>query len=97
MSDSLDHLIEIWDQMSHPPINPFFNFENLLIFSQISSHIFKRLKWLGNKYYSHLITLLYLAVWHGYHLGYFMLFAFEFMCMVAQEQVFLFNFKELFD
>ncbi|CAK5103726.1 unnamed protein product [Meloidogyne enterolobii] len=54
------------------------------------NHIFKRLKWLGNKYYSHLITLLYLAVWHGYHLGYFMLFAFEFMCMVAQEQLYTF-------
>ncbi|KAL7073086.1 hypothetical protein ACQ4LE_007775 [Meloidogyne hapla] len=54
------------------------------------NHIFKRLKWLGNKYYSHLITLLYLAVWHGYHLGYFLLFAFEFMCMVAQEQLYSF-------
>ncbi|KAF7634751.1 hypothetical protein Mgra_00005785 [Meloidogyne graminicola] len=54
------------------------------------NHIFKRLKWLGNKYYSHLITLLYLAVWHGYHLGYFLLFSFEFMCMIAQQQFYLF-------
>ena len=54
------------------------------------NHIFKRLKWLGNKYYSHFGTLLFLAVWHGYHLGYFLLFAFEFMCMVAQEQLYKF-------
>lgn len=53
----------------------------------ISSHIFKRLKWMNNKYLSHVGTLLFLAVWHGYHLGYFLLFAFEFMCMMAQEQV----------
>uniref|UniRef100_A0A7E4W527 Lysophospholipid acyltransferase 5 n=1 Tax=Panagrellus redivivus TaxID=6233 RepID=A0A7E4W527_PANRE len=52
------------------------------------NHIFKRLKWLGNKYYSQGITLVYLAVWHGYHLGYFLLFLFEFGTVVAQEQLF---------
>jgi len=52
------------------------------------NHVFKRLKWLNNRFYSHSITLFYLAVWHGYHLGYFILFAFEFMCMIAQENLF---------
>lgn len=52
------------------------------------NHIFKRLKWIGNKFYSHVITLFYLAVWHGYHLGYFLLFAFEMACMIAQEQLY---------
>jgi len=52
------------------------------------NHIFKRLKWLGNKYYSHGITLFYLAVWHGYHLGYFLLFIVEFCCVVSQEQLY---------
>jgi lysophospholipid acyltransferase 5 len=51
------------------------------------SHLFKRLRFIGNKFASHLITLFYLALWHGYHLGYFMLFAFEMACMTAQEQV----------
>uniref|UniRef100_F1L2G8 Lysophospholipid acyltransferase 5 n=1 Tax=Ascaris suum TaxID=6253 RepID=F1L2G8_ASCSU len=52
------------------------------------NHIFKRLRWLGNRNLSHIITLIYLAVWHGYHLGYFVLFAFEFACMLAQEQLY---------
>jgi lysophospholipid acyltransferase 5 len=52
------------------------------------NHIFRRLRWLGNKYISQAITLFYLAVWHGYHLGYFMLFAYEFACVSAQEQVY---------
>jgi len=52
------------------------------------NHIFKRLRWLGNKYYSHSITLIYLAVWHGYHLGYFLLFAYEFACVIAQDQLY---------
>uniref|UniRef100_A0A915CVU8 Lysophospholipid acyltransferase 5 n=1 Tax=Ditylenchus dipsaci TaxID=166011 RepID=A0A915CVU8_9BILA len=52
------------------------------------NHIFRRLKWLGNKYYSQAITLSYLAIWHGFHLGYFMLFFYEFTCMWAQGQLF---------
>ncbi|VDM43947.1 unnamed protein product [Toxocara canis] len=52
------------------------------------NHIFKRLRWLGNRNISHLVTLAYLAVWHGYHLGYFILFAFEFSCVLAQDQLY---------
>ncbi|KAI1713084.1 MBOAT, membrane-bound o-acyltransferase family domain-containing protein [Ditylenchus destructor] len=52
------------------------------------NHVFRRLKWLGNKYYSQGITLFYLALWHGYHLGYFLLFAVEFACVVAQEMLY---------
>ncbi|KAI3415366.1 hypothetical protein GPALN_004978 [Globodera pallida] len=54
------------------------------------NHIFKRLRWLGNKFVSHFATLFYLALWHGYHLGYFMLFIHEFACMAAQEQLYEF-------
>ncbi|RCN46331.1 MBOAT family protein [Ancylostoma caninum] len=52
------------------------------------NHIFRRLRWLGSKAGAHLTTLGYLAIWHGYHLGYFLLFFFEFGCMVAQEQLY---------
>ncbi|KAL3079598.1 hypothetical protein niasHT_037160 [Heterodera trifolii] len=54
------------------------------------NHLFKRFKWVGNKLASHALTLFYLALWHGYHIGYFMLFAHEFMCMAAQEQLYEF-------
>ncbi|VBB27709.1 unnamed protein product [Acanthocheilonema viteae] len=53
------------------------------------NHLYRRLRWLGNRIYSHLITLIYLAIWHGYHLGYFILFFFEFACILAQKQFYL--------
>ncbi|CAD6197556.1 unnamed protein product [Caenorhabditis auriculariae] len=52
------------------------------------NHIFRRLRWMGNKLASHLVTLMYLAVWHGYHLGYFLLFLIELACVVSQEQLY---------
>ncbi|KAK6020587.1 MBOAT family protein [Ostertagia ostertagi] len=52
------------------------------------SHIFRRLRWLNSKPGAHLVTLGYLAIWHGYHLGYFLLFFFEFGCVMAQEQLY---------
>ncbi|KAK5965323.1 Lysophospholipid acyltransferase 5 [Trichostrongylus colubriformis] len=52
------------------------------------NHIFRRLRWLNSKPAAHLVTLGYLAIWHGYHLGYFFLFFFEFGCVVAQEQLY---------
>ncbi|CAJ0604512.1 unnamed protein product [Cylicocyclus nassatus] len=52
------------------------------------NHIFRRLRWLGSRAAAHLVTLSYLAIWHGYHLGYFFLFLFEFGCMIAQEQLY---------
>uniref|UniRef100_A0A0R3RUJ4 Lysophospholipid acyltransferase 5 n=1 Tax=Elaeophora elaphi TaxID=1147741 RepID=A0A0R3RUJ4_9BILA len=50
------------------------------------NHLYRRLRWLGSQTHSHLITLIYLAIWHGYHLGYFILFFFEFACVLAQKQ-----------
>ncbi|PAV81015.1 hypothetical protein WR25_06936 [Diploscapter pachys] len=52
------------------------------------NHIFRRLRWLNSKFGAHLVTLMYLAIWHGYHLGYFILFFYELSCMVAQEQLY---------
>lgn len=42
-------------------------------------HIFKRLVFLGNKDLSQLLTLIFLAVWHGFHTGYYMTFLFEYI------------------
>ncbi|CAB3403626.1 unnamed protein product [Caenorhabditis bovis] len=52
------------------------------------NHLFRRLRWLNNKLASHLITLGYLAIWHGYHLGYFLLFGIELACVQAQNQLY---------
>uniref|UniRef100_A0A0K0FR60 Lysophospholipid acyltransferase 5 n=1 Tax=Strongyloides venezuelensis TaxID=75913 RepID=A0A0K0FR60_STRVS len=50
------------------------------------NHVFKRLRFLGNKLASQALTLFYLAVWHGYHLAYFLLFTYEMICMISQDQ-----------
>lgn len=51
------------------------------------SHLFRRMRWMNSKMGAQFATLMYLAIWHGYHLGYFLLFIFEMACMLAQEQV----------
>uniref|UniRef100_A0A8R1TK51 Lysophospholipid acyltransferase 5 n=1 Tax=Onchocerca volvulus TaxID=6282 RepID=A0A8R1TK51_ONCVO len=53
------------------------------------NNLYRRLQWLGNQTYSHFITLIYLAIWHGYHLGYFIIFVLEFGCILAQKQFYL--------
>lgn len=45
----------------------------------VARHVFKRLAFLGNKDLSQLLTLVFLAVWHGFHSGYYVTFLFEFI------------------
>uniref|UniRef100_A0A0K0DTR0 Lysophospholipid acyltransferase 5 n=1 Tax=Strongyloides stercoralis TaxID=6248 RepID=A0A0K0DTR0_STRER len=52
------------------------------------NHVFKRLRFLGNKHLSQGFTLFYLAIWHGYHLGYFIIFGYEMICMISQTQLY---------
>ncbi|KAK6045886.1 hypothetical protein COOONC_16609 [Cooperia oncophora] len=52
----------------------------------VKNNIFRRLRWLDSKPLAHLITLMYLAIWHGYHLGYFLIFGLEFGAMMAQQE-----------
>ncbi|GAA6229262.1 lysophospholipid acyltransferase 5 [Lates japonicus] len=49
-------------------------------------HVFKRLKFLGNKTLSHVTTLLFLSIWHGLHSGYFMCFSMEFLIIIVERQ-----------
>lgn len=42
-------------------------------------YVFKRLKFLGNKQLSQFGTLLFLAIWHGFHAMYFVTFLLEFL------------------
>ncbi|XP_072022573.1 lysophospholipid acyltransferase 5-like [Amphiura filiformis] len=43
----------------------------------VARYVYKRLKFLGNKVISQAVTLLFLAVWHGYYIGYYICFFFE--------------------
>ncbi|XP_064214490.1 lysophospholipid acyltransferase 5 [Tribolium castaneum] len=52
-----------------------------------AQYIYKRLKFLGNRHVSQLATLLFLAVWHGFHSGYYVCFFFEFMVVYMEREV----------
>ncbi|XP_022249309.1 lysophospholipid acyltransferase 5-like isoform X2 [Limulus polyphemus] len=53
----------------------------------VAQYIFKRLKFLGNKLLSQAATLLFLALWHGLHSGYYVCFFNEFMVMKMEKDV----------
>ena len=52
-----------------------------------AENIYKRLRFLGSKLYSQFGTLLFLAVWHGFHSGYYVCFFLEFIIMYAEKDI----------
>ncbi|XP_076183758.1 lysophosphatidylcholine acyltransferase 3 protein nessy isoform X2 [Ptiloglossa arizonensis] len=52
-----------------------------------AEYIYKRLKFLGLKLYSQFGTLLFLALWHGFHSGYYACFFLEFIIMYAERDL----------
>ena len=52
-----------------------------------AKYIFKRLKFLNSKFISHICTLLYLAMWHGWRSGYYVTFTMEFLIMKMEWEV----------
>lgn len=51
------------------------------------TYLFKRLAFLGSKDLSQIVTLLFLALWHGYFAGYFSCFLFEFLVLTCEKQM----------
>ncbi|XP_051164002.1 lysophospholipid acyltransferase 5 [Leptopilina boulardi] len=52
-----------------------------------AEYVYKRLKFLGSKLYSQIATLAFLAVWHGFHSGYYMCFIMEFIIMYFEKDM----------
>ncbi|XP_043528844.1 lysophospholipid acyltransferase 5 [Frieseomelitta varia] len=52
-----------------------------------AEYIYKRLKFLGSKIYSQFFTLVFLAVWHGFHSGYYLCFFLEFVITFAEKDL----------
>lgn len=50
-------------------------------------YVFKRLKFLRSKFLSHILTLIYLALWHGWKSGYYVTFTIEFLIMKVERDV----------
>ncbi|TDG44010.1 hypothetical protein AWZ03_009559 [Drosophila navojoa] len=53
----------------------------------VAQYIFKRLKFLNNRNISYAAALGFLAVWHGYHSGYYMAFLMEYMIVSTEKQI----------
>ncbi|KAJ1528521.1 hypothetical protein ONE63_006928 [Megalurothrips usitatus] len=53
----------------------------------ISQYVYKRLKFLNSKVASQLGALGFLAIWHGFHSGYYVCFFNEFIVMLMEKEV----------
>ncbi|GFY45890.1 lysophospholipid acyltransferase 5 [Trichonephila inaurata madagascariensis] len=53
----------------------------------VGQYVFKRLKFLGNRYISQAAALGFLAIWHGLHSGYYSCFLSEFIVMYFEKDV----------
>lgn len=53
----------------------------------LGQYIYKRLKFLGNRSISHGAALLFLALWHGFHSGYYICFMMEFLVISVEREV----------
>lgn len=60
---------------------------NLQTNQWVLKYVYKRLKFLGNRNISHISALMFLAVWHGFHSGYYMTFFMEFVIIHFEKEV----------
>ncbi|CAH8288962.1 unnamed protein product, partial [Heterobilharzia americana] len=51
----------------------------------VLEYVYKRLRFLGNKNLSQLVTLLFLAIWHGTHSGYYINFGVELLVVIVEK------------
>jgi len=52
----------------------------------VAVYVYKRFKFLGNQMVSQVITLVFLAVWHGFHFGYYLTFLNEFLTIRVERE-----------
>jgi len=52
----------------------------------VAVYVYKRLKFMGSRTISQVVTLLFLAVWHGFHSGYYLTFLNEFLTVKVERE-----------
>lgn len=67
-------------------LNNYIQSMNIQTNKWASNYIYKRLKFLNCKPISFLITTIFLAVWHGFHSGYYLTFALEFFVINFEKE-----------
>ena len=54
----------------------------------VKTHVYKRCKFLKNQMLSQLITVVFLAIWHGTHSGYYLAFLYQILSVRFEKQFF---------
>ena len=57
------------------------------VLTYIFRYVYKRLKFLGIRWLSRLLTLLFVGLWHGVWPGYYITFILEFIGLLGEETV----------
>jgi len=52
----------------------------------VAVYVYKRLKFMGSRTISQVVTLVFLAVWHGFHSGYYLTFFNEFLTVKVERE-----------
>lgn len=82
-----------WDAVSNSKLLEFTRitkFKDLIGCYNINTnawvlkYVHKRLRFLNMRLVSHFCSLFFLAIWHGFHVGYFTVFALQFLVMNAE-------------
>lgn len=86
----------LWDGLANVKLTTFENateFNHYILSFNINTnywcaeYIYKRVKFLGSKLYSQITVLVFLAIWHGLHSGYYLCFLMEFLIMYCEKEV----------
>jgi len=86
----------LWDGLANVRIRVYENATKFQVYPAgfnvntnlwVAKYVFKRLRFLGSKEASQSLTLLFLAIWHGYHSGYFVVFFQEFIIIYWERKV----------
>lgn len=67
----------------------YFIYNHILIYFLLppARYVYKRLRFLNNRYISQFAALVFLAVWHGLHSGYYACFFMEFVVINFEKDV----------
>ncbi|XP_035212116.1 lysophospholipid acyltransferase 5-like [Stegodyphus dumicola] len=79
--------VKLWDFTKTTTFEGIIKSFNINTNLWVAQYVFKRLKFLGNRYISQGAALLFLAVWHGLHSGYYVCFFSEFIVMYLEKDV----------
>ncbi|XP_076360930.1 lysophospholipid acyltransferase 5-like isoform X1 [Tachypleus tridentatus] len=79
--------VRIWEYEKASTFSGLIKTFNINTNLWMAQYVFKRLKFMGNKLFSQAITLLFLALWHGLHSGYYICFLNEFIVMKVERDV----------